>query len=537
MTLKERVLLISNKKQKTIMSASFVLGVTFALSALFGFFRTRILYDFFFANQVLELDAFNAAFRLPDLIFKLLVAGALSASFIPVYSSYLHKDKDNANKIASTVINLLFLVFITSAIVIFIFAHPFSRLIARGFNPEQIIIMVKITRILLISQIFFLISNFITSILHVNQIFLVPSLSPIFYNITIILSIYLFAPIFGIFGVAWGCVVGALIHLLIQIPVVKNQGFNYQLIIDKNLAGVKEIIRLMVPRTISVGLAEIENTVTLFFTSILPAGSLSLFNLALQLMYLPSRIFSTTIGQASLPILSKNIAENKIKTFKNTVIKTIFQSLFIALPITIIILVLRLTIVRIVFGTKNFPWEATKLTATTLGLLTPAIICQAIIQIIIRAFYALHNTKTPLKISLIALIINIFTSFMFIKFTPLGIMGLAISSSLANIIQCFGLVITFVLIVKDFQWSIILSKISKIVIASGLTGFMSWLTLNLLDTHVLNTTRVIDVFIIFSISSLSGIVFYFILAKILKIEELNDYLRQFKKVTHFISSK
>jgi putative peptidoglycan lipid II flippase len=514
-----------------------VLGVAFAFSALLGFFRTRILYDFFFASHILELDAFNAAFRLPDLIFKLLVAGALSASFIPVYSNYIHKDKKTADEIASTVINLLFIVFIIAALVIFIFARPLSNLIAQGFDPYQISIMVRLTRILLISQIFFLLSSFVTSILHVNQIFIIPALSPILYNITIILSIYLLSPTFGIAGVAWGCVFGSLIHFFIQIPTLKNQGFNYQLIIKRSLTGVKEIIRLMVPRTLSVGLGEIENTVTLFFTSILPAGSLSLLNLALQLMYLPSRIFSTTVGQASLPILSKKIAQNKHKAFKRIVIRTIFQSIFIALPIAVMILVLRLTLVRIVFGTKNFPWEATKLTANTLGFLVPAILCQAIIQIIIRAFYALHNTKTPLKISLVALVVNIFTSFMFIKFTNFGIMGLAISSSLSNIIQCVGLVVAFALIVKGFDWPLIYSKITKIFFASFLMGIVTWLSLNFFDRFIFNTTRVIDVMLVFSFSVILGIISYFCFSLFFKIDEINGYLRQFKKITHFISSK
>jgi len=537
MTFRERIILISNKKNKTIVSASIVLGIAFAFSALLGFFRTRILYDFFFASHVLELDAFNAAFRLPDLIFKLLVAGALSASFIPVYSNYRHREKKTADQIASTVINLLFIVFTVTAILVFIFARPLSGLIAKGFDPYQINVMVKLTRILLISQIFFLLSSFVTSILHVNQLFIIPSLSPILYNITIILSIYLLAPIFGITGVAWGCVIGALIHLCVQLPTLKNQGFNYQLIINRSLSGVKEIIRLMIPRTLSVGLGEIENTVTLFFTSILPAGSLSLLNLALQLMYMPSRIFSTTIGQASLPILSKKIAQNKHKTFRKIVVRTIFQSIFIALPIAVIILVLRLTLVRIVFGTKNFPWEATKLTANTLGFLTPAIFCQAIIQIIIRAFYALHNTKTPLKISLIALVINVITSFVFIKFTNFGIMGLAISSSLSNIIQCSGLIITFALIVKGFDWPLIYLKITKIFFASLLMGFITWLSLNFFDKFIFNTTRVIDVLLVFSFSALVGIISYFCLSLLFKIDEAKSYIRQLYKITHFISSK
>ena len=151
----------------------------------------------------------------------------------------------------------------------------------------------------------------------------------------------------------------------------------------------------MVPRILSLGLGEIENTITLFFASTLASGSISLLNLALQFMYLPSRIFGTTVGQASLPILSKNIAKNELNKFRNTVNKILIQSLFIAIPISILILVERVSIIRLLYGSHEFPWSATILTSRILAFLIPGIVCQAVIQILIRAFYAFHNTKIP----------------------------------------------------------------------------------------------------------------------------------------------
>lgn len=537
MTFKEHFERIAHGKQKSIMSASIVLGITFILSALLGFIRTRILYDHFFLNKVLDLDAFNAAFRLPDLIFKLLVTGAISASFIPVYTSFIHKDKVMADKIASSIINLLLLIFTTVSIILFIFATPFSRLIAHGFNPYQLALMVSFTRILLLAQIFFLLSNFLTSILQVNQLFLIPALSPLVYNLVIILSIYFLGPIFGLYGVAWGTVFAAMLHLGIQIPSLRRQGFNYKFIINTKLAGIKEIIRLMIPQAFSIGVSEVENTVTLSFASLLVAGSISLLNLAMQLMYLPSRIFSTTVGQASLPILSKKIAENKIDDFREIVVKTIMQSLFLALPVAILVLVLRLGLVRIVFGTRNFPWSATKITALTLGFLTPAIVCQAIIQIIIRAFYALHNTKIPFITASTSLIICTITSLISINYTSLGIAGLALGTSLGDLSQCVGLLICFILLVKGFDWSNILNRFILIIFASTIGGFGAWTSMRLLDNYILNTTRVLDVIFVFSISLFFGLFTYIIASYILRINELNIYLRQLSKLRRFISRK
>jgi putative peptidoglycan lipid II flippase len=533
MTFREKLSAFGKIKQNSILSASIVLAVTFALSAILGFLRSRFLYARFFNCCVLDLDAYNAAFRLPDLIFKLLVTGALSASFIPVFTSYLHKDKVKAHEMASSVINLLLLVFIFVSVIVFIFAKPLSEVIAHGFTPYQINLMAGLTRILLLAQIFFLVSNFFTGILQVNQIFLVPSLSPIIYNLFIIFSIFALSPRFGIYGIVYGTVVGAFFHLAIQIPSLR-QNFKYSFSFSHQLTGVKEVIRLMLPNSLAIGLGEIENTVTLFFASTLAAGSISILNLALQLVYLPSRIFSTTVGQASLPVLSKNIARNELDQFRETARRTISQSLFIAFPITVLVLIERVAIVRLAFGAKQFPWVATVLTARTLAFLLPAIILQAVIQILIRCFYAFHDTRTPLIISMVSLVASVSASFYFVNFTDLGIIGLAISDSLGNFIQCFWLFYVFIHRIDGTDWNKTFFHFFKIFLASLGMGMVSWISLRFLDTSVLDSSRTIDLLIISIISSITGIFTFIIIARLLALEELQDYSRHFSKFKHFL---
>lgn len=533
----QKIQLLIQKKQSTILSASLVLAVTFGISAVLGFLRSRFLYAAFYKCCVSQLDVYNAAFRLPDLIFKLLVTGALSASFIPVFSSYLHKNEKKAHEIASSVINILLILFFIVAVVVLIFAKPLTSLIASGFSPQQLVLMTNLTRILLLAQIFFLLSNFISAILQVNQVFIVPSLSPIVYNLFIILSIFTLAPLFGIYGVVYGAVIGAFFHLAIQIPSVRRQGFKYSFIINTKISGVREIFRLMVPRSLSLGLGEIENTVTLFFASTLPSGSISLLNLALQFMYLPSRIFGTTIGQASLPLLSKNIARNELDIFRKTVNRIMVQSLFIALPVSVLILVQRVSIVRLLFGSQQFPWSATLITARILAFLTPAIVCQAIIQILIRSFYALHNTKIPFKVSFISLIFNVSSSFYFVNFTSLGVLGLALSSSIGNIVQLLGLLYFFIKIVDGFDWISTLKKINKILIASLLTGLFSWISMKFLDLFIFNTSRTVNLAIVFSFSSTLGLIMYFVSAQFLRIEEFQDYKKYLLKIKGFLFTK
>ncbi|MEK7527422.1 MAG: murein biosynthesis integral membrane protein MurJ [Patescibacteria group bacterium] len=528
---------ILSRPQNSISSASLILAVTFGISAILGFLRSRFLYARFFQCCVLDLDAYNAAFRLPDLIFKLLVTGALSASFIPVFSSYLHKKPKEAYRLASSVINTLFLILLVAAIIILIFTRPLSELIARGFNNYQIDLMVNMTRILLVAQIFFLLSNFLTGILHVRQNFLIPSLAPIVYNLFIILSIFTLVPAFGIYGPVYGAVVGAFFHLAIQIPLIRRLGFNYQLTADRHHPGVREVFRLMLPRSLALGLGEIENTVTLFFASTLAAGSISLLNLSLQLMYLPSRIFGTTVGQASLPILSKNIAQNELELFRNTVKKTILRSLYLALPITALILVNRVGIVRLAFGAKQFPWSATLLTAKTLAYLTPAIASQAIVQILIRSFYALHDTKTPLKISAFSLFINILTSYLFINFTDWGILGLAVSASLSNLVQCFGLFFIFIRRVDGTGWANTFFRLAQIALLSVVSGVVSWLSIKTLDLFIFDTAHTFSVAIVLGLATLTGLFSYIFFSWTFQIKEFSEFRSLFNRISSIFISR
>ena len=523
------------QRQKSIFSATMVLAITFLISALLGFLRTRFLYSAFFKCCVLELDAYNAAFRIPDLIFKLLVTGALSASFIPVFSSLLHKNKKEAYLTASAVINLLLVVFIIISIFAFIFVTPLSRIIAKGFSSEQIRLMANLTRILLLAQIFFLISNFLTAILQVKQNFLLPALSPIIYNLAIIISIFILTPLFGIRGVVYGAVIGAFFHMAIQFPAILKSGFIYSPVLSFKPQGVRDIIRLMIPRTLSLGLSEIENTVTLFFASGLTAGSLSLLNLALQLIYLPSRIFGTTVGQASLPVLSKNVAKNQLNLFRQTVRRAILQGLYITVPIAAITLIDRLAIVRVAFGSKQFPWSATLLTARTLAFLTPAIICQVVIQILIRSFYALRDTKTPLKISALSLSVNVALSYFLLRFTNLGIIALAIAASSANLIHSSALFIVFLKRVNGHDWHGSYVNLFKIILAAGVGSFFAWIVIRILDLFVFDTSRTINVVIIFVISVLFGLISFVLTTSLLRSPEYEHFKSYFKRLLRFFS--
>lgn len=511
---------ILSRRQSSILSAAGVLSVTFGLSALLGIYRDRLLYAKFYSCCTLALDAYNAAFRIPDAIFRLLVTGALSAAFIPVFSVQVLKDKKEAFKTASSVINILFLALLFLTLLIIPFSSSISKLIAPGFFPEQIELMSQLTRTMIFAQLFFLLSNFLTGILQTHQRFLLPALSPIVYNLGIIFGIQFLSPSFGIFGPAFGVLLGAGLHFLIQLPLVNSLGFRYSSIISFQLPGVRKILRLMLPRTLAMGLGEIEATIALFLASALPTGSLSLFYLAQRLTNFFSRVFGVTIGQATLPILSKKVAENNLKDFTQILVSSLLQALYFSAPVASFFLFLRIPIVRLAYGAQQFPWKATVTTGRMIAFFAPLVILNSICDILVRGFYALQDTKTPFYVSLLSLIINVGISLLAIFKLKLGIYGLVLALSLSGLVQVLVLMVLFIKKTgKEIIFANLVSPVIKILTLSFVSGLAVWGSMTILDTFVLNTTRTTDLLVLTVFSGTAGLLVYFLLSSLLKLSE------------------
>lgn len=515
---------ILTRRQSSILSAALVISLTYGISMVLGIFRERLLVAKFYTCCRDQLDVYYAAFRLPDLIFQLVVIGAISAAFIPVFSECLTKDKDEANRLASSLINILLLFFLSLSVLIFIFARPFSEAITGSFTPAQIDLMVNMTRVMLLVQVVFLLSNFFSAIIQSNQRFLLPSLSPVVYNLGIILSILLFSSTLGIWSATAGVLLGAIFHLLIQLPLVIKLGFSYSFIFGLKDAKVKKVIRLMLPRTLSLAASQIEATVSLFLATSLSAGSLTLYYLAQKLADLPVRMLGTSIGQAALPTLSTQLAQNQIQEFKDTIRQTFSQIVFLALPMTALFLVLRLQFVRLAYGTNGFPWEATILTGKTLAAITLSIFSQSLIQLLVRSFYSLHDTVTPFLVSLLSVIINVLLSLLFIFVFKMGIFGLALAFSLANFLNFILLFVMFNLRKERFFGKEDAISWTKMAVSSLLAGFASWGTMKITDLFVFETTRVIPLLFLTILSLLTGVVVYLFSSKLLRLKELKEFL-------------
>ncbi|OGV89529.1 murein biosynthesis integral membrane protein MurJ [Microgenomates group bacterium RBG_19FT_COMBO_39_10] len=522
--------LIFSHKQVNILSAATVIMVAVAISRLLGLLRDRLLAGTFFGGQERQLDVYFAAFRLPDMIFQLLVLGALSAAFIPVFSRYLEKDEKEAYRLSSSVINFLMVVFILLALIVFVFARPLASLIAPAFSPAEINLMVDLTRIMLLAQIFFCVSNFLTGVIQSKQRFLVPALSPIVYNLGIIFGIVGLGHWFGIFGPTIGVVLGAFLHLIIQLPLALRLGLRYSFVFDWRHPGVREVVRLMLPRTFALAVNQIELTVAVFLATSLAAGSLSIFYFAQHLMNLPIGLFGTTIGQAALPTLSRESGEENFSKFKETFLASFNQILYLVLPASAILLVLRIPAVRIVFGAASFPWKATLLTGRVLAIFSISIFAQAVVQLLVRGFYALHDTKTPFWISVISVFANVVLSFLFIFRFDFGILGLAWATTIASFLQTGLLLILLNQAIGGFGKKELFIPVIKMSLATFLTAVALWIPMRFLDQFILDTTRTINLVILTIIATFSGVIVYFVLSYLFNITELKSFISLAKKL-------
>lgn len=343
-----------SKLQNTVAGGAIIIGFFSVVSKLIGLLRDRLLASTFGASG--ELDVYYAAFRLPDFVFNTLVLGALSAAFIPVFLEWWNKDKETSWKITNTLITVLTVVLTISAVIMWIFAEPLMRIIAPGFNFEQHLLTVNLTRIILPSIVIFGISNVISGLLNIFKRFIVYSLAPIMYNLGIVTGIIFFVPRLGVQGLAWGVLLGALLHLLIQLPSAFKIGWHFQFNWQLNFAPVQQVIKLMIPRTLGLAVGQINQVVFTILASTMAAGSLAVFNLANNLQSVPIGILGVSMAVAAFPVLSEAWAKQENGNFAICLAVSLRRILFVVIPFSVLLILLRAQIVRVFFGAGNFDW-------------------------------------------------------------------------------------------------------------------------------------------------------------------------------------
>ena len=517
------------KQQTNILSAAFIIMATVILSQFLGLIRQRFLVGIFGASNT--LGVYLASSRLPDFLFQLIIAGALSSAFIPVFSDFLRKEKpEEGYEFASTLLSLGLGIFFVLALLLMIFAPFFCSLLAPGFSSAQIALMANLMRIVIVGELLFIIASFFSAVLQSYNHFFIPGIAAASYNLGIIIGILTLSSWIGIYAPAVGVIIGSLIFVLLQVPLIRSIGFRFHPKALKNVRGLKEVVNLMWPRTLYLGIFQIGTLLTLTIVSLLsdPGRSYVIFDYAQTLAFAPVALFGQTIAQAAFPVLSRQ--REDMTAFKATFITSLYQMLYLVLPVSVLFLVLRIPLVRLAYGAAQFDWPATVLTGRVMGLFVISLFAQALTYLVSRAFYALHDTFTPLLVGLISTLLTLGLSFAAVSWLHMGIASIAIAYSIGSIFQFAVLFVVLHVKTGGFQKMHLFITFTKLFFATFFTGFALYIPIKLLDELVFNTTYTVNLILLTGISSIIGLTLYVLLTWLFQIKEATTYLQLLKKL-------
>jgi putative peptidoglycan lipid II flippase len=436
----------NNSANRQIARAAGTVMFAFVLSNLVGLVRQILISRVFGTGDA--IDAFYAASTFPDLIFSLVAGGALASAFIPTFTGFLAKeDRASAWKLAASITNLILLILSALSIVSALLAPQIIRyILAPDYPTYKQDLAASLLRVLLISPAIFGVSGLLMGILNAHQRFLLPALAPSMYWIGMIIGLILFVPFIGIFGLAWGAVLGAALHLAVQLPdLIKLPSRSYLPILGLDNPSVREVGRLMLPRLLGVAVVQINFVVNVIIASGLSEGSLSAIKYAWQVMTMPEVAIAQAIAIAALPTFSAQVARGKLGEMRYSLASTLRGVLLLSLPATLGLILLRYPIVILLFQRGQFDAHSTDMVAWALLWYTAGLVGHSVVEILSRAFYALHDTRTPVIVGTIAMSLNVVFSFAFSAlFASLGWMphgGLALANSFATALEMSALFI------------------------------------------------------------------------------------------------
>ena len=466
----------SQRKQKRISLGNIaVLLMAASLSGqVLGFLRTKLVNANFSALGPHSTDAYFAAFNIPDFFFFTVAAGALGVAFMPVLSDHLHRgDRKSVWELSSSLLNLLAVIMAIVGLVIFVFARPLVQyVVAPNMTPEQLNTTVAIMRLIAFNPLLFTISGILTSMQQTLGRFFFYAIAPLFYNVSIIVSIYLFRHNIGIVGLGIGALAGALLQLLVVFVGMKNIHFHYHPKIMWRSRDFHLILRQLPPRSLDQGIDQLESIVETHFARQLGAGFVTYYNNAYILSTAPILLIGTAISTAAFPRLTARLSQGRPDLFRREFLQVLRAMIWIVMPVVIIAFFARGYLARLIFARDSAE------VALIFGYLAAAIFFGTIYTIISRWFYAQKDTKTPLAVSVFAIALNIVLVYFLAQPDSYGIAGLAMAQSIVAVLQV--LVLGTVMIIRDHQlldgpfWG----GVARIVSVSGFSLIAGYLALS-----------------------------------------------------------
>lgn len=440
------------------------------VSRALGLLRDRMLAHDFGAGPV--LDAYFAAYRLPDLLYNLLIVGGLSAVFLPIVSRHLASDAEGravAFRVANTLLTAVSLLLTGIALILVLLAPLLVQVMVPGFDDERSRLTVVFTRIMLLQPVLLGLSSILSGLLLAFHRFRAYAAAPVFYNAGIILGILFFVPAVGLQGLAWGVVFGAVLHLLVQVPAVARIGFRLRLTPPFALDSFREVSQLFIPRLVALLGNQVGGIVVTVVGSGLLAGSISAYLLADNLRSVPVGLVGIPLAVAAFPFLATAVARQRAQVFVSTLVDTVRLTLFFAVPASVFLILLRSQIVRVILGTGSFDWEDTRTTLSVLGILSVAIVAQSLIPLLARAFFSLHDTRTPMGVSLLVISLHVLGALVLVpRFGVQGLAWAAVSALLAEFVLLLTILHAKLQGLQDRLLFLSLGRVALASLAGGL---------------------------------------------------------------------
>lgn len=436
-----------------------------------GLLRNAVLASTFGTGQ--ELDAYFAAFRLPDAIFQLVVGAALASAFIPYFTAkFTNESSEAAWRLASAVLTWFTLAGAVIAGIGFLAAPWLVPWMVHGFPPETQELTVQLTRVMLASSVFFCASVVLTGVLNARYHFALPAVAPLLYNLSIIAgTLWLVEPM-GVFGPAWGVTIGAALHLLVQVPALQRIGMRYTLLTEPRSAGVGDVLRLMGPRVLSLASLQVNWLVMIFLASTLGSGSITALSYAWAVTMLPLSLVGMAPATAAFPTLAYTAAKQDWVRYQRMITTVLRLVFFVAIPASIGLALVRYPLVKLLFERGNFDARSTQLTSSALLFFALGLLAHVTLEVASRGFYALQNTRTPLFFAVVGMVSNAGLSFLLIG--SMGTPGLALASTLSVTLEATGLLLTLAKGLGGLDWSelaVSAAKTSGATLVMGMTVY------------------------------------------------------------------
>jgi putative peptidoglycan lipid II flippase len=466
--------------------AALLVMVLFVLSRATGLLREVIIGNQFGTSA--ELDAYLAAFRVPDILFQLVAGGALGSAFIPTFAQYWAKDDcQGAWRLFSRTLNLVVLILVLLAGIAAFWAEPLvAWIIAPGFEPAQQQLTASLMRGMLVSTVIFGASGLIMGALNALQHFLMPAFAPVLYNFAIILGALLLGPRWGVYGLVVGAVAGALLHLAVQLPALWQRHVHYTPSLSLRDPGVREVMRLMGPRILGLLFVQLHFLVNTILASGLEVGSLSALNYAWLLMLLPLGIFAQAIATVIFPTFATQVAAGQREAMRASFGLILRLVIFLTLPAAVGLWVLDTPLVRLLFEHGEFDPRSTELVVFALHFYALGLISHAIVEIGVRVFYALHDTWTPVLVGVGAMALNVLLSLLWVGALQHG--GLALANSVATSLEMLLLLWLLHRRMGGLEVSVLGASVVRNALAAALMALAVWGGLRGLQTMGLDAT-------------------------------------------------